>query len=45
MDNPRDGRRRLRDYTAMEMVTPCGILLAIGVGGFVIGSAIYSRRN
>jgi ABC-2 type transport system permease protein len=34
-----------RDYTLMEMLTPCGILLAIGVGGFVVGSVVYSRRS
>ena len=34
-----------RDYTPMEMVAPCGILLAIGVGGFVVGSVVYSRRS
>lgn len=34
-----------RDYSLIEMFTPCGILLAIGVGGFIVGSVVYSRRS
>lgn len=33
-----------RDFTLLEMLFPCGILLGIGAVGMVLGSAILSKR-
>ncbi len=34
-----------RDFTLSEMLLPCGILLAVGTGGFALGTAILSRES
>lgn len=34
-----------RGFTFSEMLLPCGILLAVGVGGFALGTAILSRES
>ena len=33
-----------RDFTFLEMLVPCGVLLGIGAVGMVVGSAILGRR-
>jgi ABC-2 type transport system permease protein len=32
-----------RDFSAADMALPCGILVAVGVVGFVVGSAVFRR--
>ena len=34
-----------RGFTLSEMARPCGVLLAVGAAGFVLGSAILARRD
>ncbi len=34
-----------RGYTVSEMLVPCGILLAIGVAGFVLGTIAFRRAS
>lgn len=33
-----------RDFTLMEMLVPCGVLLGFGAVGMIVGSAILGRR-
>ena len=34
-----------RGFSLTEMLLPCGILLAVGIAGFLGGAAIFSRRS
>jgi ABC-2 type transport system permease protein len=34
-----------RGFTLSQMARPCGVLLAVGAAGFVLGSAILARRD
>lgn len=34
-----------RDYSTMEMLGPCGVLMAIGSIGFVVGTLVLKRRT
>jgi ABC-2 type transport system permease protein len=34
-----------RDFTLVEMVLPCGVLLGVGVAAFLAGSALMARRE